>query len=921
MDWIRVLLNRATAHFTKNKLDRDLDDELRSHIELAVEENRKRGMSADTARTAALKEFGGMTQTKETYREQRGLPFFEVLARDLRFGARQLLKSPGFTLTVIATVALGIGANTAIFTLVHAVLLRSLPVSKPAEIYRVGANDKCCTWEGTEGDWSLYSYPLYEYLRNHTPAFEELAAFSTFNTSLSIRRSGSTAPGSPVTGEFVSGNYFSMFGLQPYSGRLLNAADDAANAAPAAVMSYRVWREEYGSDPAMAGSTVMVNGLPFTIAGIAPPGFFGDRLTNDPPDIWIPLHQEPVIHAQDALLHLSNTHWLYTIGRGRQGFVPAQVQAQMTLEIQQWLRGEKGLSVSDQAQISEQKVRLSPGGAGISALRDHYSKGLYLLSAISVLVLLIACANLANLLLVREAARRRQTLIQVALGASRKRVLRSVLTESILLSTIGGIAGLLLAYAGTRALLLLAFGDTKNLPIASAPSLPVIGFAFAISLVTGIFFGIIPAWMTSRADPADALRGTHRATRDRASLPQASLIVAQASLSFILLTLAGLLTQTLNNLERVPLGFEADGRVIVHIDPQLAGYKPAQLPALYQELEDRLSQIPGVRAVGLSTYAPQEGCCWNSGVDFEDQAANASKLKRTSWLRVSSDYFKTLGTPMLQGRSISAQDTASSQRVAVVDERFARKFFRQRDPIGQHFGMGGIPGHAADYKIVGVVGNTQYDWPTADQNPMFFLPLTQTVHFDVASYNRTDISSLYVGRIELDVADAQENLATTLRQTLANIDPNLTVLRTIGLKDQVALQFSQQRLIARLTGLFSLLALTLASVGLYGVTAYSVAGRTSEIGIRMALGANRARVVAMVLKAAFTQTALGLAIGIPFAFIAGHLIASQLYKTKAYDPLTFAGAMLLLALCALIAGLIPARRAASIDPMRALRTE
>ena len=593
----------------------------------------------------------------------------------------------------------------------------------------------------------------------------------------------------------------------------------------------------------------------------------------------------------------------------------------MTLEIQQWLRGEANLSAGDRASIPQQRVRLSPGGAGIAALRDYYSKGLYLLTAISAVVLLIACANLANLLLVREATRRHQNLIQVALGAPRKRVLRSVLTESILLSILGGIAGQLLAYLGTRTILVLAFGDTKNLPLASTPSLPVIGFAFAVSAITGILFGIIPAWMTSRSDPADALRGTLRATHARASWSQQSLIAVQATLSLVLLTLGGLLTRSLNTLESQPLGFQADNRIIVHIDPQTAGYKPEQLPALYQELQDRLRQIPGVRKVGLSTYAPQEGCCSNSGISFQDPSADASASKMTSWLRVSPDYFETVGTPLVRGRFIGNRDTTTSQRVAVIDETFARRFFPGREPIGQHFGMGGIAGHSGDYEIVGVVQNAQFDNLTVSQNPMFFLPLTQSVHFELPSYNRTGINSLYIGRIELHVIGKEEDLEPVLRRTLASIDPNLTAFWTISMKDQVALTFTQQRLIARLTGLFSLLALALASIGLYGVTAYSVAGRTEEIGIRMALGANRLSVVLMVLKSAFMQVAIGLAIGIPIAFIGGHLISSQLYKTKAYDPLTFAIAALLLMLCTFIAGLIPARRAASIDPMRALRTE
>jgi predicted permease len=921
MDWIRILLSRCASVLRAKELDADLDEELLTHIQEAIEENRARGMSESHAKREALRSFGGMTQTRENYRMQRGLPFFEVLFADLRIIARQLWKSPGFSLTAILTVALGVGANAAIFSLVHAVLLQSLPVTKPEQIYRVGANDNCCVWNGSMDDWSIYSYSLYTYLRDHTPAFEELAAFATTNSSLSVRQAGRSDPPRALDGEFVTGNYFAMFGLRTTEGRLFGSSDDRPGAAPVAVMSDRAWREYYAADPSIVGSTVMVNGLPFTVAGIAPRGFFGDRLTNVPTELWVPLNLEPTLHPLDSLLRLSNTHWLYVMGRAGSGFQPAAVQVQMSLEIQQWLRGEADLSALDRANIPRQKVRLSPGGAGIAALRDYFQKGLYLLTAISGLVLVIACANLANLLLVREAARRHQTMVQIALGAPRKRVLRTVLTESILLAILGGIAGLGFAYLVTHAILALAFGDTKNLPLASAPSLPVIGFTFAISLMTGILFGIIPAWFTSRSDPSDALRGTHRAVHGGTTLSQKSLIVLQASLSLVLLMLGGLLTRSLSTLESQPLGFQSDNRILVRLDPQASGYKPEQLPVLYQEIQDRMKQIPGVLSVGLSSYAPQESCCSNSGIDFQDMQANSSSSKMTSWLRASPDYFQTMGMPLLRGRSIGPQDTPTSPRVAVVDENFARKFFPGRNPLGQHFGMGGIAGHAGDYEIVGVVDNAQYVNMTSSQNPMFFLPLTQSVHFEVASYNRTDINSLYIGRIELRITKTHEDLEPLVRSSLASINPNLTVLSMITMPEQVALTLNQPRLIARLTMLFSVLALILASVGLYGITAYSVARRTEEIGIRMALGARHSNVISMVLAAAFAQTALGLVLGLPLALLGGRLIASQLYKTQPYDPTVMVSACLLLFVSTLVAGMIPARRAASIDPMRALRTE
>jgi predicted permease len=850
-----------------------------------------------------------------------------TVLQDIRYALRQLRKAPGFTITAVLTLALGIGANTAIFTLVHAVMLKSLPVANPSQLYRIGDNDICCVYGGLmdePGGWGVFSYGLYQYFRTNTPEFEEIAAFQANEPQISVRRSGSQGTAETFPAEFVSGNYFLTFGIQPFAGRMLMPRDDQAGAPPTLVMSYRAWQQHFGLDPSVVGSTFTVNGKPFTVVGVSPPGFFGDRLRDDPPEFFIPIAFEPEINQKGSILHVDNQHWLYLIGRMRPGVQPSAVQAKLTTELRQWLPGiASSFDPETRAKIPQQYLKLGAGGAGITGLRDQYQSGLYMLIAASVLVLLIACANLANLLLARATARSQQTAVQLALGSSRRRLIRALLTESVLLACIGGAAGLAVAYWGTRAILLVAFRGASFVPINTTPSLAILGFTFGLSLMTGIVFGVAPAWITSHSDPAEALRGANRSTRDRSSMPQKSLVIAQAAFSLVLLVMAGLVTQSLRNLEHYNFGFETDGRLMVQISPLTAGYTLERLPALYQQIRDRMSEIPGVRSLAFSMYSPQDGDSWNSDVAIQGVKTPPAEDMTAGWVRVSSNYFDTIGTPLLRGRVIGEQDTATSQRVAVVDELFAQKFFPKDDPVGRHFGFN-LPGHSGDYEIVGVVKATRYRSPDDrqyPQNPMFFVPYFQNVQYDRPNFEMMQAQSEYVRMIEVRYSGSEADIAPQVRRVLASIDPNLSIIEMHSFGEQVVRVFNQERLIARLTELFSLLALLLASIGLYGVTAYNIARRTGEIGIRMALGANRGDVVAMVLRNAFTQIAIGLAIGIPLVIIAGRTMSSKLFGVSAFNPLIVGCAVLVLALCGLIAGLVPARRAASIEPVQALRIE
>ena len=543
------------------------------------------------------------------------------MLEDIRYALRQFLKAPGFTITAVLTLALGIGATTAIFTLIHAVLLKSLPVARPSELIRIGDIEDCCINKGMPDDWSLFSTEQYREFRDHTPGFASLAAFQAGRYEFGVRRQGSDHPSEPFEGEFVSGNAFDTFGISAWMGRLLRASDDAKGAAPVAVISYRTWQQKFGSDPTVVGASFLINGQSFTVVGITPPGFFGERLTSDPASFWIPLDESPIIESGSFnVLDSPELQWLNLIGRLQPGANTKQMEAQLQVELRQFLLSPASkLEKREASLIPKQTLHLSPGGGGVQQMQDQVKDGLHLLMWISAFVLLIACANLANLMLVRATARKAQTSVRSALGAPRSRLVRQALTESVVLAVFGGLAGLVVAYAGARLLVHLVAGKSY-LPISAAPSLPVLAFAFGISLVTGVLFGTAPAWMTAHADPIEALRGANRSTKHSGLWTQKILVVLQAAVSLALLCAAGLLIRSLTNLQHQHFGFDTHNRYVLHVDPQMAGYKADQADVFFRQLHDTLTGIPGVKAVTWSLYSPMEGNNWGNGVYIEGQA-------------------------------------------------------------------------------------------------------------------------------------------------------------------------------------------------------------------------------------------------------------------------------------------------------------
>ena len=850
------------------------------------------------------------------------------LLGNLRYALRQFRLSPVFTASAVLTLALGIGGTTAIFTLIHAVMLHSLPVSNPATLYRVGEGDDCCVESGLQDRWGMFSYPLYERLKTETPEFEDVIAFQAGGARMSVRRAGTESVPRPLRSEYVTASYFSTLGVRSFAGRLFTPADDTEGSPPVAVLSHHAWQMTYGSDHSVIGSTFDIEGHAFTVIGIAPPGFFGETLRDDPPDIWIPLHQEPLIDGAGNRLHQSPPAWLRMIGRLRRGASVAGMAPRLTGVLRLWLQQDSDYPANWMADVirdlPKQSINVVPAGAGVAVMKEAYSRSLQILLAVCGLVLLIACANIANLLLARAVARRGQTALRLAIGATRRQIIVQALTESVLLAIAGGLAGLLVAVAVARLLLALAFHSAHFLPISTSPSLPVLAFAFGLALITGIIFGAAPAWFATRTDPAEALRGSSRSTTGHSTFARKALLVVQFSVSAVLVAGATMLARSLSNLEGQNFGYQIKGRVEVALHNPETGHTQSELAALYRQIEDRLNRIPGVRGSGLALYNPLTDN-WGEMIEIAGHTPSSSTSDESgaSWDRVSANYLQNLGVPILRGRYFTTADNETTAPVAIVNQSFVKRFFKNgEDALGQHFGLD-LPENDGTFRIIGIAGDAHFaGWGfTRPPFPMFYVPLAQYVNYKPELMQTLEFRSHFVSGVMLVTNDSPGKLEPVLRSALAALDPDVTITSIRTMQQQVDLSFDQERAVASLAGLFGIVALLLAAVGLYGVTAYTVAQRTNEIGIRMALGANRSNVVRLVLRGAFERVLIGLLLGLPLAVGAGRLISSQLYGVASWDPLALTLAGGALALCSFVAAIIPATRAASISPMTALRIE
>jgi predicted permease len=850
-----------------------------------------------------------------------------TLAGEIRYALRQFRSARVFTITAVLTLAIGIGGTTAIFTLIHAVMLQSLPVTDPARLYRIGDGDNCCVQGGPQDRWGLFSYPLFERLVQELPEFEEITAFQAAGARVSVRRTGTNEAPRPLRSEYVTGNYFSTLGVQAFGGRTFTKDDDRPGSPPVVVISHHVWQTTYGSDPTLVGAALSVEGHPFTVVGVTPPGFFGETLRGDPPDIWIPLQQEPLIAGGASILRQPVSAWLRVVGRLKPGASTDGLGARLTGVLHQWIQHDSGYPANWMPEVMQslprQVIAVVPAGAGVGIMKEQYGRSLQILLGVCGLVLLIACANVANLLLARAVARRSQTAVRLAIGASRRQIVMQALLESVLLAIAGGAVGLLVAMGTARLLLSLAFAGVTFLPIDTTPSPLVLAFAFGLALLTGILFGAAPAWFATRTDPMDALRGAGRSSGDHSSFTRKALLVVQATIAVVLVAGSTMLARSLGNLEQQDFGYSIDGRTLVALNRPPATYTLPQLQALYRNIEDRLGRMPGVRSASVALYHPLTDN-WGELVLVSGHPLPAPGQEAgASWDRVSANYLQDLGVQLVRGRYFSDSDNETSELVAVVNEAFVKRFFKDgEDPMDQHFGID-LPENAGTFRIVGIVRDAKFAGFALDQpaRPMFYVPLKQNVPYEHDLLQRIELQSHFARGLLLVTDLPASTLEPAVKRALAEIDPNLAVTGVRTLREQVERSFDQERAVASLAGLFGFVALVLAAIGLYGVTAYSVAQRTNEIGIRMALGAGRHNVVGLVLQGAFSRVVLGLVLGLPLAVGVGYLLSSQLYGVRYWDPAALALGALALAGCALAAAILPARKAASIQPIRALRTE
>ena len=832
------------------------------------------------------------------------------MLQDVRYGLRMLLKKPGFTLIAVLSLALGIGATTAIFSLLDAVLLKSLPVQKPEQLVLFGKAESAGLTNGfPDSSTDLFSYPFYRQAQQRTELFSGVAGLLSIPWTVHgfVNASGDIEK---MQVQLVTGTYFPVLGVNASLGRVLTEADDQTPGAhPVAVVSYAWWQRRLGGDPSAVGKTVNIDNIIYTIVGVAPNEFFGTTVGNAP-DLWIPLSMEK---------QLPPAHWdgrndpaaqsLYLIGRLKDGAGPEQASSGINLLFKQWLGTLESKLPAEKKQqnIQNASIELTPASRGLSSLREQFSLSLKVLMGVVAFVLLIASANVANLLLAHGAARSREFAVRMAVGAGRLRLVRQLFTESALLALLGGLAGVALSWWGSRLLLLMASDGPDALPVDVRPNLRLLGFTFGVSMLCAVVFGIAPALRASRTEPNTSLKGGKTGAASRNPLGKA-FVVVQVALSLLLLVGAGLFVRTLINLQSIPSGFNHENVMMFQVDISSAGYKSddPKLPALMQEVEDKVKAVPGVQSAAFAFIVFNQGF-WTSGAHSRGDNIPEGQSRTLRNNIVGPDFFAVMGLPLVQGRGFGPQDTKASQKVAVVSESMAKKFFPSGSPVGQRFGLGPST-TPEDIEVIGVVKDAKYGNLKEEFRPMAFYPYTQVP---------PDVLNNLVVRF----SGPESVVVPQVRQTIKQINRNLPVDDVVSLSDHIGRSLVQQKLVARLATFFGLLALLLACIGLYGVMSYGVARRTNEIGIRMALGARGVSVLWLVLREALVLVVIGLAVGLFLSRLLTKTAASLLYELKPNDPLTITLATLLLAAVALLAGYLPARRASRVDPMVALREE
>jgi predicted permease len=919
---------RLRAIFIKPMMETELEEEVRFHLEKEIEQNITRGMSPEEARLAALRSFGGVERVKDESRDERGIRFLEEIGQDLNYGTRVLRRSPGFTFVAVITLALGIGANTAIFSVIDAVLLKMLPVKNPEQLVLLKHSDSRATI-------IPFHYGAYKQFRDHNDVFSGVLAYHPLRLTVSV----DNQPEPAVAGQLVSGNYFAVLGVNAAPGRTIFQEDDrAAGEHPVCVISYNYWQRRFAGDPAVVGKTIHISNAPFTIIGVTPPEFFGLEVGSSM-DISVPLTMQQQVMPGIGSFANNYSNSFTVIGRLRPGITLLQAQSSLSVLYQQViaemvsrLAGTPKYSAA--RALLEQRVVLEPGGRGLSELRRQFSRSLLALMGVVALVLAVACANVAGLLLARAVARRKEIAIRLALGISRPRLIRQLLIESVLLSSIGGLLGLLIARFGTR--LLLPFLSQGEIPtqLNLSPDAYVLSFTATVAVLVGLLFGLAPAFLASRVEMNTALKNDALGIGARgAHLTFGQLfVIAQVALSLLLLVGSGLFVQSLQNLQRVDAGFVHENVLVMKLEPIGSDRKTPQLGLLYDELLKRVEAIPGVRMASLVGYSPMSRREWlvmgqNAGtwtqISVQGYMPQPGEEMNIHWMQVYPKSFATLGIPLVAGRDFGPQDRRQSRGrassgvpappfayVGIINESMARRFYGNESPIGQRFGIPlyGGPEPWRWIEIVGVVKDVKYTSMRDAAREMFYLPF-QPVD------GRGQMT--LVARMAGDPTP----VAAAIRREARGLDPAMPMFEVETLATQVADSLSEERLLATLSGGFGIVVLLLSCLGLHSILSYSIARRTREIGIRMALGAGQRDILKLVVGHGMLLTLLGVAAGLAAAFALTRLMKTLLFEVSPTDPLTFSLIALLLLAVALLACWIPARRAAKVDPIAALRYE
>ncbi|HET8965079.1 MAG TPA: ABC transporter permease [Candidatus Acidoferrum sp.] len=889
-------------------MESEMDAELRFHIEARAEDLMRGGMPRPDALRRARIEFGGMDNTKEECREARGVGFAESAWQDLRFGLRMLRKNPGFTAVAVLTLALGIGANAAIFTVISAVLLRPLAVQHPEQLVAVGDPTRVHSWSNGTPGTNSFSYPLYREVRDENEVFSSLLATSRLDNARIVIDKGAE----DLHGRVVSENYFETLGVEALIGRTFSSEDGGAPGKdPVAVISYGYWQRRFAGSAGVLGKTVQLNGVPMTIIGVTGPRFQGE-IVEDQPDIWAPMMMEPQLMPQKAYLESANISALLLVGRLKRGVTMQQVKANLDGLVRRAWTGplEAMLSADDRDAVRNSKidVQVSEGVRGLSAVRAEFGEPLWLLMGMVGLVLIVACINVANLMLARSAARRKEMAVRLAIGAGTGRVMRQLLTESLLLATLGGALGLLLAKWGAAALVRMAArgGLKSRLEL----DWRVLGFTAAVCLVAAMLFGLAPALRLVKVKMGAALGEGSRGSGPRMKLQTGRLLLGtQIAMGMFVLMGAGLLVRSLWKLQGADLGYHRDKLLLVRVDLGASGYKGDAIHAATQELLDRFSALPGVKGTTASTNGLYSGS-ESADAILLDGALPTNGDKDSADDEIGPNYFSTIGVPMVMGREITQQDFSRRARVAVVNETFAKHYFGERNPLGHTVGIQDSEHpNTPPYEIVGVAKDVRDHNVRQPAKRRMYAPL------NAGGFDET-------GSINFEIrTENPDALTDAVRKTVLSLNPAMMVEDPETANDLVGGTLGSQVMAARLSALFGGLVLLLVCIGLYGSMAYNVAMRTKEIGLRMALGIPRAAVLWMVAREAWVVLAIGALVGVPVGIAGSRVFQSMLFGVGGWDPVSIVWAILLLVGVCLAAAIAPARRAMRVDPMVALRYE